>query len=229
MVRQGSFEEVQRSSIPYILGTDEVGYGAWAGPLLVVGVVAERNWCIAGLGDSKQLTKLQRERANAALKLEVEKGNIFVEHSLSSPREIDSFGVGKALRLSHELAIHELFITSPWSPRKMLVVVDGTLNINLDLDRVRDAFTVKKADTLIPVVMAASIIAKVRRDAIMCKIHERYPAYDFKSHKGYGTPKHLAALKEHGPARVHRHSYRPVKESIIPVSDSTPPPEEDAA
>jgi ribonuclease HII len=214
MVRQGTIEEVRANRCPYILGTDEVGYGAWAGPLMVVGVVAEKTWKIAGLADSKKLTKAKRERMNEALQREVERGNIFYETSVSTPREIDNFGVGKALRLSHELAITELFITSPWSPRKMLVVVDGTVKANVDMDRVRDAFSVKKADTMISVVMAASIIAKVARDAIMCTIHERYPVYDFRSHKGYGTPKHLAALKEHGPARVHRKSYRPVKEAM---------------
>jgi ribonuclease HII len=90
------------------------------------------------------------------------------------------------------------------------VLVDGNR-----LPRLRvPAEAIVKGDARIPAIAAASIVAKVHRDALLCALHERHPAYGFAEHKGYPTPEHLAALRAHGPSPVHRRSFAPVRDAL---------------
>jgi ribonuclease HII len=183
------------------IGSDEAGYGAWAGDLFVCAYVAPAGWSVPGLGDSKVLSAKQREKVYA--QLDLSRAVILTVN----PATIDDVGVFRALIGAHTQAIQILQSRGFLSAR---VVVDGTLRLPL----VPNAESIPKADATIPAVMAASIIAKTNRDFAMHAAHEEYPRYGFQSHVGYGTREHLAALRSYGPCALHRTSYRPIREII---------------
>lgn len=190
-----------------VIGVDEVGLGAWAGPLGVAAVVTTGDWDLAGLNDSKQLEFWQREQIYPELKK--------LPHSAfyAHQREIDQYGVGEALRESLDLVVCDLFAHFPHAR----IVVDGVSN-NVDrtasiLHR-HDVIFLPKADTLVPAVMAASVIAKVERDRFMKEQAKRFPRYGFERHVGYGTAQHREALQKYGPCSLHRESYRPIRELL---------------
>ena len=206
----------------YIIGSDECGYGSWAGPLFVCAYVAPAGWTVPGLNDSKKLSPNRRKAVYRELPLE----NAIVL-SVSS-EDIDRFGAFKALISAHTQAIHCLQSRGYLSAR---VVVDGSLR----LPDVPNAESIPKADSLIPAVMAASVVAKVNRDFLMQEMHLRYPEYGFNEHVGYGAPRHMEALSVHGPCPIHRRSYRPIKEllngsqrMVDPVPKGGPPVPHDA-
>ena len=180
-----------------IVGIDEVGRGAWAGPL-VVGAVVLGGVEIPGLTDSKKLSAKRRREYAAIIKQQAQAiglGWVTAEH-------IDEFGLSRALTLATQAALKE--ITVPYEQ----IIIDGTVKF-VDDPRVT---VMKQADLLVPSVSAASIVAKVARDYYMRAIaHQEFPEYGFNEHVGYGTAKHQRALKEHGPCPLHRHSFAPLK------------------
>lgn len=185
----------------FVIGSDEVGYGSWAGPLYVCAYVAEEGWTLPGLNDSKKLSEKQRQEVYTRLDLN-RSALICVE-----PQTIDEYGLGHCLVQAHVQAIKQL-IERGFSGAR--VVVDGNLRLPL-----AEAESIAKADMTVPAVMAASIIAKSNRDLLMkTTMHKMYPEYGFASHVGYGTPEHMAALHAYGPCPIHRLSYRPLKEVI---------------
>ena len=182
-----------------ILGIDEVGRGAWAGPL-VVGAVVLGGAEIDGLTDSKKLTSKKRSTLAKQIKEQAAIGLGWV-----SAETIDRIGLSKALNMAARLAVKD--IDAKYSE----IIIDGTVNL-LENEKVT---TLKQADLLIPSVSAASIIAKVARDYYMSEvIHKEYPDYSFDKHVGYGTAAHLAALQLHGASEVHRLSFAPVKKAL---------------
>lgn len=185
----------------YTIGSDEVGYGALAGPLYVCAYLADYGWTVPGLDDSKKLSPEQRRKVYANLDL-----SRAVIKSVDSVT-IDRVGVFKALISAHTQAIHELQGRGYLSAR---VVVDGALKLPL----VPNAEAIPKADSTVPAVMAASIIAKVNRDHFMEGLAELHPFFFFHMNKGYGVPPHIEALKRMGPTEYHRMSYRPVKDIV---------------
>jgi len=184
-----------------ILGIDEVGRGPWAGPL-VVGAVVLGGAEIEGLADSKVLTAKRRE-ALAPLILEQAAG-----YGLGwvSPVEIDELGLSESLRLATCRAVEQ--IKTPYHE----IIIDGTINFLAGTSKEAYVTTLKKADSLVPAVSAASIIAKVARDAYMYEQAAVYREYGFESHVGYGTARHIAAIKEHGVTPLHRLSFGPLRE-----------------
>ena len=179
-----------------IVGIDEVGRGAWAGPL-VVGAVLLGGASIQGLTDSKKLTKKQREM----LDKEIRQKAVGIGLGWVGARQIDAIGLSAALRLASQKALahirhdfHE-------------IIIDGTFKF-LDDPRVA---VMKKADLLIPSVSAASIVAKVARDNYMKHLDGVFPGYKFTSHVGYGTAMHQAAIKTKGVAPVHRLTFEPLQ------------------
>lgn len=177
------------------VGIDEVGRGCWAGPLVAGAVVLDKP--IAGLKDSKKLSKSQREKLAEIIKTQAKAIGL----GWVQPVEIDDIGLTAAVRLAMQRALHEIVI------KYDEIIIDGNLNF---LQSEPKARAVVKADDGVPAVSAASIVAKVARDNYMAEIAEQYPDYGFTSHVGYGTALHLERLKLHGVSELHRRSFKPV-------------------
>jgi ribonuclease HII len=184
-----------------MVGIDEVGRGAWAGPLLVVAARASTG-LPPDLTDSKVLTKQRREAHMAEIEASCDLGCGWVSND-----EVDNLGLTGAMRLAVNRALTE--INAQPDER---IIMDGHINY---CDPAYFNVTTKiKADLTEPVVSAASIYAKVMRDAHMAREAEKFPDYGFESHVGYGTAKHIEALKTYGVTSIHRLSYKPVKAFI---------------
>lgn len=183
-----------------ILGIDEVGRGPWAGPL-VVGAVVLGETVIEGLADSKVLSKAKRKR----LANEVYSKAQAVGLGWVTAHEIDEIGLSAALRVATVRAVEK--VTVPYHE----IIIDGTINFLEATNKGKYVTTLAKADALIASVSAASIVAKVARDAYMATQDEIYQGYGFGSHAGYGTAKHRAAIEELGVTPLHRLSFAPLK------------------
>lgn len=178
-----------------IAGVDEVGRGPLAGPVLAAAVILKAP--IAGLKDSKKLTEKNRQRLYHIIQQEAHCWAI----GMASVAEIDRLNIWHASLLAMKRALLNLTIT----PHQVLV--DGTAYPDLPLKMQ----AIVKGDDLIPVISAASIMAKVTRDALMQQMDSQYPQFGFAKHKGYGTPEHLRAIKRWGITEIHRMSFAPVK------------------
>ena len=178
-----------------IVGIDEVGRGAWAGPM-VVGAVLLGGVSIPGLTDSKKLTKKQRE----ALNIEIRQKALGIGIGWVSSKQIDLIGLSDALKLAARRAL--MHIRHDYKE----IIIDGTIAL-IDDPRVT---LMKKADLLVPSVSAASIVAKVARDNYMRHLDAVFPGYKFTSHVGYGTAAHRAAIEANGVTPLHRLSFAPL-------------------
>lgn len=176
-----------------IVGVDEVGRGALAGPVVCALVMLDRNQPIAGLKDSKQLSAAKREELAAHI---YQKALVVDWCQVDAPR-IDQINILEATKEAMLMLLNRH-------------TFDHALIDAVDLKR-EDATPIIKGDTLSMSIAAASIIAKVERDAMMRELDVTYPLYGFAKHKGYGTPEHLLALQHHGPLPgIHRQSFAPV-------------------
>lgn len=184
----------------WVCGVDEAGRGPLAGPVFAAAVILEHESVIEGLADSKRLTAGRRE----ALAVEIRARARAWAVASASVEEIDGLNILRASLLAMRRAVHRLTIP----PRQVLV--DGVQCPELDCP-VR---AIVRGDATVAAISAASILAKVERDAAMMKLHRRYPIYGFDVHKGYPTPAHLAALKAHGVSDAHRRSFAPVRALI---------------
>lgn len=191
-----------------IVGIDEVGRGAWAGPL-VVGAVLLGGSQIDGLTDSKKLTKKQRE----LLDLEIRQKAQGVGLGWVSAKHIDRIGLTEALKLASQRAIAHI------RHEYTEIIIDGAFAF-LDDARVT---VMPKADLLVPSVSAASIVAKVARDKYMSYVDAVFPGYKFSGHVGYGTAAHRQAIDEQGVCALHRLSYAPLTQYKLAEKTATSP------
>lgn len=184
-----------RCGLTPVAGADEAGRGACAGPLVVAAAVLRdgRAGEVPGLADSKLLTPLARERIYAEVVQRAEAWSVVVVPA----DEIDRIGLHVANVEGMRRALARL------DRRLGYVLTDGFPVAGLGVP----GLAVWKGDRVAACVAAASVLAKVTRDRLMVELHERYPAYDFATHKGYVTPEHQAALDAHGPCPEHRRSY----------------------
>jgi ribonuclease HII len=190
------------SDRPFVIGCDEVGYGAWSGPVVVVGVRAPQDWKLEGLNDSKKLSPKQREAMADKMNDLIVDGSITWALAERSNVFIDKVGLGAALKDAYVEVFHQLY--QPDS----IIISDGTLKFDgLGVDGYTKVSMIK-ADTIVPQVMAASILAKVYRDGKMKILHNLHPMYGWKSNVGYGAKTHLEAIKKYGLSPLHRHSYK---------------------
>jgi len=182
-----------------ICGVDEAGRGPLAGPVVAAAVILDPARPIAGLDDSKALTPKARE---ALYDLIVERALAWCAAS-ATVEEIDTLNILHATMLAMRRAVDGLAITPT------LAKIDGN---RCPVLAVRSEAVIG-GDALVPSISAASIVAKVTRDRMLLQLHATFPAYGFDAHAGYGTPQHLAALREHGPCEHHRRSFAPVREA----------------
>ena len=186
-----------------ILGIDEVGRGPWAGPL-VVGAVVLGSAQIEGLTDSKKLTAKRRDALNVLIREQAAGWGLGWVHA----DELDELGLAESLRVATIRAVQAVEV--PYHE----IIIDGTINFLKETSKGGFVTTLAKADLLIPSVSAASIIAKVARDAYMTRQDTMYPGYSFAKHVGYGTALHRAAIDKLGITPLHRKSFAPIAKLI---------------
>ena len=176
-----------------IAGTDEVGRGCLAGPVVAAAVILKED--IPGLTDSKKLSPKKRQfLADLILK------KSFFAYGVVSNNKIDKINILNASLLAMKRAILKLPV------RPSMVLVDGTFKPDLDIPM----RAIIGGDSSENAISAASIIAKVYRDNLMIKYDSIFPVYDLKGNKGYGTKKHLEALKNYGYCEIHRTTFNGV-------------------
>ena len=178
-----------------LVGLDEVGRGAVAGPLAVGAVVLPREPFVEGLNDSKQLTPEQRSTIAETVK----QAALAYTVVYISPADIDRDGMTASLKRAFSDAISAI---EQMGVIPDVVLLDGN---PLHIDR-REA-NVVKGDSKCASIAAASIVAKVTRDALMCELAESFPGYDLEGNKGYGSPQHIEAIKTRGLSPIHRKSF----------------------
>lgn len=185
----------------YVAGVDEVGRGAWAGPLIVAAVIfpSKRLYKVR---DSKILSKEKRE----SLFLKIQKEALAYALGEVSNKEIDQLGLSTAIKKAAKKAIDSLKIKPDFC------LLDG--NWNYLKDFFPESKTIKKGDSLCFSIAAASIVAKVSRDKMMEELDPKHFLYDFKNNKGYPAKNHLKALGKYGPCKIHRFSYEPIKDLL---------------
>lgn len=182
--------------VRHVAGVDEVGRGCLAGPVLAGAVILDPLRPVRGLRDSKLLEPARRE----ALAAIIEERAIAVAFGSADVAEIDAQNILRATELAMRRAVEALAVT----PEYLLVdaiAIPGTAVPQCGIVR---------GDRLCASIAAASIVAKVRRDALMRRLHDTWPAYRFDVNKGYGTRVHLEALARHGATPIHRSSFRGV-------------------
>jgi ribonuclease HII len=184
----------------YVAGVDEVGRGPLAGPVVAAAVILDPARPITGLADSKKLTARQRER----LRAEIEDKALSFALGRAEVAEIDRINILQASLLAMQRAVAGLHL------RPHRVEVDGNRCPAVDCE----CLAIVGGDATVAAISAASILAKVARDAEMDGLDAAYPEYGFISHKGYPTPAHLKALGEFGPCAIHRRSFAPVRAVI---------------
>lgn len=184
--------------LTWVAGVDEVGRGPLAGPVVAAAVILDPAEPIEGLRDSKQLTAARRE----ALSAQIKEQSLAWAIASCTPIEIDEINILQASMLAMRRAVEALRIVP------QLVRVDGNRCPELQMP----VEAVIGGDDSVPCISAASIIAKVHRDAEMLRLHAEFPEYGFDRHKGYATVVHLAALEKHGPCILHRRSFGPIKD-----------------
>ena len=181
-----------------IAGVDEAGRGPLAGPVAVAAVILDPSRPILGLGDSKALSEAKRE----ALEPLIRERALAWHVELVSAAEIDRLNILRATLEGMARAVHAL------RPGADHALVDGN-RLPPGLPCTAEALV--KGDAREPAIMAASILAKVARDRLMCELDGRHPGYGFAIHKGYPTPAHLESLRRLGPCEQHRRSFAPVR------------------
>ena len=190
-----------RAGFVRVAGLDEAGRGALAGPVVAGAVVLPVNCKQEGLWaevqDSKLLSPPRREALAARIQAQAAAWSL----GEASAAEIDASGIAPATRLAMRRAVQAL------SPPPDHLLIDWVQLKSLNLPQ--QSFT--KGDLHIVSIAAASILAKVHRDRLLCQLHENYPAYGFHSHKGYAVPSHLAAIERFGPCPAHRRSFAPIR------------------
>ena len=185
-----------------VAGVDEAGRGCLAGPVYAAAVILDRP--LAGLRDSKQLSATRREE----LACQIRACSIW-GLGQATKTEIERMNILQASLLAMQRAVAALAV------RPELVLVDGNRAPSLPYQ----CQAIVKGDTKVNEIMAASILAKTARDALMGKLDRRYPGYGLARHKGYPTRAHLAALRSLGVLPIHRRNYAPVRALLHPSAD----------
>ena len=187
--------ELNDKGIKLICGVDEVGRGPLIGPVVAAAVILPVNYKLDGLTDSKKLSEKKREAFYEIIKKEA----IAIGVGVISEKRIDEINIYEATKEAMYMAINNLNL----KPEHVLI---DAMKLELDMP----STSIIKGDLLSLSISAASVIAKVTRDHMLYELDKKYPMYDLKNNKGYGTKKHIEAIKKYGITKYHRLSYKPV-------------------
>ena len=189
--------DLLNKGISLIAGVDEVGRGPLIGPVVAAAVILPPNYALEGLTDSKKLSEKKREYYFDIIK----KDALAIGIGVVDEKKIDEINIYEATKIAMKEAINNLAI----KPEHILIDA-------MPLDLTIPTTSIIKGDLLSLTISAASVIAKVTRDHMLYEIDKEYPMYDLKNNKGYGTKKHLEAIKKYGITKYHRLSYKPVSD-----------------
>ena len=192
--------EARRRGYRWIAGLDEAGRGPLAGPVVAAAVILPTRCRLAGVDDSKQVSKPERARLYDVI---VQRARS-VAIGVATEQEIDHLNILNATRLAMCRALASLTLQADY------LLIDAVTLPALAIP----SRSIIKGDTLSMSIAAASIVAKVTRDRMMVAYHRAYPEYNFLSHKGYGTEEHLLRLTQHGPCAIHRRTFAPVAQLL---------------
>ena len=189
--------ELYNNGINFIAGIDEVGRGPLIGPVVTAAVILPKDFYDERINDSKKLTEKKRELLYDVIM----ENALSVGVGMSSPEVIDEINILNATKKAMVEAVNNLSI----KPEHLLI---DAVKLDIDIPQT----SIIKGDAKCQSIASASIIAKVTRDRMMLELDKKYPMYDFKHNKGYGTKKHIEALYKYGPLKEHRKSFAPVSE-----------------
>lgn len=192
-------EELNSKGINLIAGVDEVGRGPLIGSVVAAAVILPSGFYMSEINDSKKLSEKKREQLYPII---MEKA-ISVGIGVVDSETIDRVNILNATKMAMKKAINNL------SVKPEHVLIDA---VKLDIDIPYTAII--KGDAKSESIAAASIVAKVYRDNMMKELDKEYPMYDFKSNKGYGTKKHIEAIKKYGVLKEHRKTFKPVSDYV---------------
>ncbi len=192
-----SFERPLWAQYPLIAGVDEAGRGAWAGPVVAAAVVFPKDHLVSGVDDSKKLSPKKRDVLFEVIKSQCLSYGIAAVDSVA----IDRINI---LEATKQAMIQALAMLRPTCD---FVLIDGNAGLKIATPQQ----TVIDGDALSHSIAAASILAKVYRDRLMCQLAKDFPAYSFEKHKGYGTKDHQEALRINGVLPLHRQTYAPIR------------------
>ena len=185
--------EAYERGYKYVCGVDEAGRGPLCGPVVAAAVILPKDAHIEGVNDSKKLSEKKREK----LFDDIMKNAVAVGLGISDVDLIEKINILGATKEAMKQAINNLSVKPDY------VLIDGNQDIQIDIDR----NTVVSGDAKSESIAAASIIAKVTRDRMLKEYDIKYPEYGFAKHKGYGTKKHIEAIKQYGLTPIHRPSF----------------------
>ena len=188
---------LNKKGISLIAGVDEVGRGPLIGPVVASAVILPKNYKLGGLTDSKKLSEKKREYFYEIIK----KDALAIGVGIIDEKRIDEINIYEATKEAMKMAINNLEI----KPEHILI---DAMPLDLDIPTT----SIIKGDLLSINISAASVIAKVTRDHMLYDMDKEYPMYDLKNNKGYGTKKHIEAIKKYGITKYHRLSYKPVSD-----------------
>jgi ribonuclease HII len=192
-------QRARQQGFHLIAGVDEAGRGPLAGPVVAAAVVLPEGYCHPDITDSKQLSPRKREELFKVIR----KDALSVGVGVVEASVIDDINILRATLSAMKEAVADLEMLPDY------LLVDGTQAVPVAIPQER----IVKGDARSISIAAASIIAKVSRDHIMEMYHRQFPYYNFLKNKGYGTLEHRRAIKEHGPCKIHRRSFRIKEES----------------
>ena len=200
-------KELINKSIKVIAGVDEVGRGPLVGNVVAACVVLPLNYKLEGLTDSKKLSEKKREKFYEIIKKDARAIGI----GEVSPQEIDELNIYQATKKAMTIAINEAN-----KQIKLEHILIDAMPLELEIPTT----SIIKGDAKSLTIAAASVIAKVTRDNEMYELDKKYPMYDFKNNKGYGTKKHIEAIEKYGIIPEHRLTYEPVTKNKNKINKS---------
>ena len=196
--------ELNQKGIKLIAGVDEVGRGPLIGPVVAAAVILPVNFKLDGLTDSKKLSEKKREAYYELIKKEA----VAIGVGVISEKRIDEINIYEATKEAMKEAINNLEV----KPEHILI---DAMPLDLEIPTT----SIIKGDLLSISISAASVIAKVTRDHMLYEIDKEYPMYDLKNNKGYGTKRHIEAIKQYGITKYHRLSFKPVFENKHKINE----------
>lgn len=201
-----AFDEEVRRQFSLIAGIDEAGRGPLAGPVVAASVILPPNLIIEELRDSK---KIPSEDTRKRLFWEIVRSSVSVGVGIVHPEVIDRINILESTKLAMKLSVEDLGM------RPDILLIDAVQLHSVACEQ----RSIIKGESVSASIAAASIIAKVVRDDMMLDYHEKYPAYNFKNHKGYSTTEHMRCISEIGPCPIHRKSFRKVIDLELPFEE----------